>query len=244
MVMPLYDDNPFALPHRPVVTWCLILANVIVFLVEFAGDMDVMVFHFGVVPAAMAGEVVVPGGLPPILTLFSYMFLHADVLHILGNLTFLWVFGDNVEEALGRFRFLVFYLSCGVLGALAFVASNPQSETPLVGASAAIAGVVIAYAMHRPCAKITALVFGIPLRIRAFWIIGLFVVMQFISLGSSSKSEVAYWAHVGGMIAGAALFPLMKRAGVVLFECMRAPKRPVAVVEADPGVGPPGWPPR
>ena len=238
MVMPIYDDNPFALPHRPVVTWCLILVNVLVFLAEFAGHEDVMIYHFGVVPAAIAGDVVIPGALPPPLTLFSYMFLHADIVHIFGNMIFLWVFGDNVEEALGRIRFLVFYLACGALGALAFVATDVRSETPLIGASAAVAGIVIGYAMHRPCAKITALVFGIPLRIRAFWIISVFVAIQLINLGAASKSEVAYWGHVGGMIAGAVLFPLMRRAGVVLFECIRAPKVPIAVADADPVMGP------
>ena len=90
------------------------------------------------------------------------MFLHADIVHILGNMVFLWVFGDNVEEAMGRLRFLAFYLLCGIIGALAFVASDVHSRTPLIGASGAIAGVVVAYVMLRPCAKVTVLVFGIP----------------------------------------------------------------------------------
>jgi membrane associated rhomboid family serine protease len=164
------------------------------------------------------------------------MFVHADPVHILGNMIFLWVFGDNVEEAMGRLRFLVFYLACGIIGALAFFATDVHSHTPLIGASGAIAGVVVAYAMLRPCAKITALVFGIPMRISAYWIIGVFIFMQFINLASASASDVAYWCHVGGMASGVVLFPLMRQPGVALFECIRAPKQP-AVAEA---VGAPG----
>jgi membrane associated rhomboid family serine protease len=154
------------------------------------------------------------------------MFLHADVGHIFGNMIFLWVFGDDVEEALGRRRFLAFYLLCGVIGALAFVASDPTFDGPLIGASGAISGVVIAYAMWRPCAKVTVLVSVIPLRISAYWVIGAFVLTQLWNLESAGKSDVAYWCHLGGMLAGAALFPLMRLPGVQLFECVRTPHYP------------------
>src|SRR4051812_30152949 len=114
MVLPLYDDNPFQLPHRPIVTWVMIGLNFIVFLVELsATDSDFIALAYGVVPAALGGEVTVPGGLSPVLTLITYQFLHADFMHILGNMIFLWVFGDDIEEALGRGRFLAFYLACG-----------------------------------------------------------------------------------------------------------------------------------
>src|SRR6202040_3652297 len=116
---------------------------------------------FGVTPAAMFGGIT-PA---PVLTLVTYMFLHADIGHIFGNMIFLWVFGDDVEEALGRGRFLVFYLLCGVIGALAFVASDPTFGGPLIGASGAISGIVVGYVMFRPCAKVTVLVSIIPLRI-------------------------------------------------------------------------------
>lgn len=234
MVMPLYDDNPFRLPHRPIVTWSLIGVNLLVFLAEIGatGNPGEMVYHFGLTPAALFGEVGIPGALTPTLTLSSYMFLHADVVHLLGNMIFLWVFGDNVEEAMGRLRFLVFYLLCGIVGALAFFATDVHSQTPLIGASGAIAGVVVAYAMLRPCAKITALVFAIPMRISAYWIIGVFMFMQFMNLGSASASNVAYWCHVGGMAAAAVLFPLMRQPGVVLFECIRTSRQPL-IADAD-----------
>lgn len=236
MVMPLYDDNPFRLPHRPIVTWSLIGLNFLVFLFS-GGQSGEAAYYFGLMPAALHGDVSLDGGVAPTLTLVSYMFLHADIVHILSNMVFLWVFGDNVEEAMGRLRFLVFYLLCGVIGALAFFATDVHSRTPLIGASGAIAGVVVAYAMLRPCAKVTALVFGIPMRISAYWIIGVFVFMQFINLAAASASDVAYWCHVGGMAAALVLFPLMRQPGVVLFECIRAPKPPV-VAEAAVVPGP------
>jgi membrane associated rhomboid family serine protease len=225
MVMPLYDDNPFRLPHRPVVTWSLIGLNLLVFLIEVSSveGPNEMIYRYGLVPAALAGDGVVPDALPALVTLVTYMFLHAGVGHFVGNMVFLWVFGDNIEEALGRLRFLIFYLLSGVLAAIAFVLSDPHTTAPLIGASGAISAVVIGYVMLRPCAKIVVLVMFIPLRISAYWVVGAFVALQLVHLGSSSASSVAYWCHVGGMVAGAVLFPLMRPAGVKLFECIRAP---------------------
>ncbi|MGH6771855.1 MAG: rhomboid family intramembrane serine protease [Xanthobacteraceae bacterium] len=245
MVMPLYDDNPFKLPQAPVVSWSLIGANLIIFMIEIGADRPALVVQqFGVIPAAVIGEASVPGGLYPILTLFTYQFLHADIAHVVGNLVFLWVFGDNVEQALGRWRFLAFFLAVGALAGLAFVVSDPHSKIPLIGASGSIAGIVIAYAMLRPCAKITALVFAIPLRISAYWIIGVFVFIQFINLGAASSSEVAWWCHIGGMAAGAALLPLMKLPGVRLFECIRPDQTQLGIGPAEPEpVSIPGSPP-
>ncbi len=247
MVMPLYDDNPFKLPHRPIVTWGLIVANFVVFFAELGPDGSAQdwVTLFGITPGAFIGDIGVPGAPSPALTLLSYMFLHADLMHISGNMIFLWVFGDDIEEALGRWRFLAFYLATGVLAGLAFIATDLHSQTSLIGASGAIAGVVIAYVMLRPCAKITVLTFGIiPMRISAYWVVGSFAILQFISLGSASRSEVAYWCHIGGMAAGAILFPLMRPAGVKLFQCIRAPKEPVVAAGSDPAAArPPSWRP-
>src|SRR5262245_34817308 len=131
-------------------------------------------------------------------------------------MVFLWVFGDDVERALGRVRYLAFYLLCGAIGGLVFVANDPHSAIELIGASGAIAGVVVGYVMLRPCARITVLLTIIPLRISAFWVVGLFVISQLWSLGASSKSEVAYWCHFGGLLAGAVLFPVLKPRAVKL----------------------------
>jgi membrane associated rhomboid family serine protease len=224
MVVPLYDDNPFTQPVKPVVTWCLIAANLGVFVYEAGASqagLDRMIDVFGLTPAALSGGIGARGSLAAVATLVSYQFFHADIGHLLGNMIFLWVFGDDIERALGRRRYLAFYLLSGVAGGLAFVAYDPHSDIELIGASGAIAGVVIAYAMLRPCAKVTVLVGIIPLRISAYWVIGLFVIAQLWNLGAASKSEVAYWCHIGGMLMGAVLFPLMKPPELKLFECMR-----------------------
>jgi membrane associated rhomboid family serine protease len=235
MVMPIYDDNPFRLPHRPIMTWGLIATNMIIYFGEVTADSPQAVIRtFGLTPAALIGESSLIDALTPLLTLLSYQFLHADLMHLLGNMIFLWVFGDDIEECLGRLRFLAFYLMVGMVGGLVYAASDAHSLMPLIGASGSISGVVIAYVMLRPCAKITVLTFGIiPMRISAYWVVGIFALLQFISLESSSKSEVAYWCHIGGMLAGGALFPLLRPPGVVLFECIRPPKIPVVVAGTD-----------
>ncbi len=224
MVMPIYDDNPFTQPVKPLVTWCLIAANIGVFFYEAGATeagLNRMIDSFSLVPAALSGKISAPGSVPAFATLVTYQFIHADLGHLLGNMIFLWVFGDDIERALGRWQFLVFYLLSGVIGGLAFVLPDPNSTTELIGASGAISGIVVAYVMLRPCAKITVLVGFIPLRISAYWVVGLFIVTQLWNLEASSKSEVAYWCHAGGMLAGCLLFPLMKPRSLKLFECMQ-----------------------
>jgi len=232
MVVPIYDDNPWRLPHRPIVTWGLIALNIVIFLAELGivPVPDGLFAQLGVMPVTFLGNSVRPDLLSPVGTLFTYMFLHADWGHLLGNMIFLWVFGDNVEEALGRLRFLIFYLGSGALAALAYIASDIHSDIPLIGASGAIAGVVVAYVMLRPCAKVTVLVTIIPIRLSAYWVIGAFVLLQIFSLGSASRSEVAYWCHFGGMVAGALLLLLLRPAGVRLFDCMQGQRLPVEPV--------------
>jgi membrane associated rhomboid family serine protease len=236
MVFPLFDDNPLKLPIKPIVTWSLIAANFAVFLIELAASnstMQAIVENFGVTPVALINGAQ-PSEPAPVLTLVSYMFLHAGWMHIIGNMIFLEVFGDDIEEALGRLRFLLFYLACGIVGGLVFVASAPGFQGPLIGASGAISGVVIAYAMFRPCAKVWVLFGLIPFHIRSFWVIGAFVLVQIANLGEAGKSDVAYWCHLGGMMAGAVLFPLMRLPGVQLFECVAHPHYPGDRVAAQP----------
>ena len=224
MVMPLYDDNPFTAAVKPLVTWCLIAANLGVFFYEAGASqlaLDRIIDTYSLTPAALTGDMPARGWVPSVVTLVTYQFFHADIMHLVGNMIFLWVFGDDIERALGRLRFLAFYLLSGIVGGLVFVANDPHTRIELIGASGAIAGVVIGYIMLRPCAKITVLLGIIPLRISAYWVIGLFVITQLWNLGSISKSEVAYWCHFGGMLAGGVLFPLMKPPGVKLFECLQ-----------------------
>ena len=209
MVVPIYDDNPFVQPVKPVVTWCLIAANLAIFFYETGASQlafDRLIDTFSLTPAAFIGEVGARGWVPAFGTLLTYQFFHADLAHIVGNMVFLWVFGDDVERALGRARYLAFYRHCGAIGGLGFVANDPHSTIELIGASGA---------------KITVLLGIIPLRISAYWVVGLFVITQLWKLGASSKSEVAYWCHFGGMLGGAVLFPLLKPRAVRLFQCLQ-----------------------
>jgi membrane associated rhomboid family serine protease len=235
MVMPIYDDNPFTQAVKPIVTWCLIAANLGVFFYEIGASqlaVERIIDTFSLTPAAFIGDIDARGRVPAFVTLITYQFFHADIMHLVGNMIFLWVFGDDIERALGRLRYLSFYLLSGVIGGLVFVAKEPHSTIELIGASGSIAGVVIGYVMLRPCAKITVLLGIIPLRIGAYWVIGLFVILQLWNLGSASKSDVAYWCHFGGMLAGAVLFPLMRPPGVKLFQCLQP--LPDTVVQIGP----------
>jgi len=234
MVMPLYDHNPFKWPEPPYVMWLLIALNVVVFALQVdAGPdrMDAVDHVAGLVPAALTGASV--GAIPAPLTLITYTFLHADFWHIFGNMLFLFVFGDDIEEALGHWRFLAFYLLCGIGAGLAFVLSDPGLQIELIGASGAVAGVIAAYLLFRPCAKVTVLLGLIPLRVRAYWVIGGWAIVQVADAANQLQDGVGYWAHIGGLITGAVLFVLMRPSGVALFECIE-PKQIVPGSQAAP----------
>jgi membrane associated rhomboid family serine protease len=223
MVFPLYDDNPFGRAKPPLVTWGLIIVNVAIFLFEIrASDAGAraMIASLGATPALVAHQIPATGQLPPELTLVSYMFLHGGWEHILGNMVYLWVFGDDIEDALGSVRFLAFYLLTGIAAAIFFVLINVKSTTPLVGASGAISGILAAYLLLRPCAKVSVFVLRIVVRVRAYWVIGGWILLQLYQIASHADDGVAYVAHGGGLIAGALLFLAMRPAGVHLFECI------------------------
>src|SRR6266478_6697409 len=216
--------KPIVQPVNATATGCMMSTTLAIFFYETGARelaFDRLIDTFSLTPAAFIGEVGARGWVPAFVTLLTYQFFHADLAHIVGNMVFLWVFGDDVERALGRARYLAFYLLCGATGGLVFVANDPHSTIELIGASGAVAGVVVGYVMLRPCAKITVLLGVIPLRISAYWVVGLFVVSQLWNLGASSKSEVAYWCHFGGMLGGAVLFPLLKPRAVRLFRCLQ-----------------------
>ena len=229
MLVPLNDDNPLEGIAYPFVTWGIIAANVLVFLLLQHGyrpDIDVAsAFSYGAIPAVVNHAAVLPAEytkLPSELTLISYMFLHGGWLHLAGNMAFLWVFGDNVEDAMGHARFLAFYLLCGVAGGLAHALAVPDSASPLVGASAGISGLVGAYLMLHPNVRIWVVVlFGIPLHISAIWPLGAWIGFQLVSLIISGDQETAWWAHVGGLLAGALLVVFMRRRGVPLWVTTR-----------------------
>jgi len=226
MVMPLWDHDPFEWPKPPYVMWTLIVVNFGVFLWT-AGlapdDAEAIARTAGLIPAALFGGGSA-GAIPAPLTMITCLFLHANFMHVFGNMIFLFVFGDDIEEALGHWRFLVFYLACGIGSGFAFALSDPSSTTDLIGASGAVSGVIAAYLLFRPCAKVTCLLGLIPLRLRAYWIIGFWAIWQFIDAASRVDDGVAYWAHIGGLFTGAVLFVVMRPAGVRLFECIQPGK--------------------
>jgi membrane associated rhomboid family serine protease len=234
VVIPIYDNDPLEKSHRAYVTFVLIALNVAIYSVQDAASdytSTMLLVNFALFPVAVSGDAVTGGFMPPSFSVVTYMFLHGGWMHLLSNMLFLWVFGDNIEDALGRGRFLAFYLLCGVAGGAAHVLAAPQSNVPLVGASAAIAGVIAAYLMIRPCAKITVLIFGfVPIRLASYWVLGFWILTQVWHVFSLEKSDTAWWAHVGGLLAGAVLITVMRPSGVLLFECMR----PEDVIVAGP----------
>jgi membrane associated rhomboid family serine protease len=225
MVIPIYDNDPLEQSHRAYVNWTLIIINVAVFLVQINASDDTslaMTRDLALIPAAIIGKVTLGGNLPPILSVFTYMFLHGGWSHIIGNMLFLWVLGDNIEDAMGHLRYFFFYLLCGAAGGIAFLLSGPDAVVPLVGASGAVAGVVAAYLMLRPCAKITFLAFGfVPLRLGSAWVLGAWVLIQIWNVINVHGGETAWWAHIGGLAVGAVLTIVLRRPDVTLFECLR-----------------------
>jgi len=228
-VIPLYDDNPTS--RTAVVTMGLIALCVAVFLYQLSLDQraaTLWVYRMGAIPAVVTGELRlhpdVAGAVPPTATLVTSMFLHGGWLHIAGNMLYLWIFGNNIEDALGHGRFLVFYLICGILAALAHVVMAPASEVPMIGASGAISGVLGAYLLLYPRAQVGVLVpIGFILtvvRLPAVVVLVLWFAFQFLSNlfgGGAEGGGVAWMAHVGGFIAGMALLFLFKPRGLPLF---------------------------
>jgi membrane associated rhomboid family serine protease len=239
MFVPIRDENRLRSISFQYVTLGIIAVNVAVFLglqlpdllqSDLCGQMQFAKL-FGVVPIELAGtqttiDGCAPSGafsIPEPLTLITYQFLHGDVLHLIGNMLFLWVFGDNVEDALGHVKFLIFYLVCGIAGALAHVLLTAEPSAPLIGASASIAGVVGAYLMLHPNVNVWVLVLRIiPLKLRAVWILGAWVAMNLAfavaPMLAGGDPLVAWWAHVGGIVAGVLLVLVMRRPGAPLFD--------------------------
>jgi membrane associated rhomboid family serine protease len=153
------------------------------------------------------------------MTYVTYAFLHGDFFHLAGNMLFLWVFGDNVEDALGHFRFLIFYLLCAAGGAVVHGWIAPASQVPLIGASGAIAGIVAAYLILHPRVKVWVLAFGrIPLRIPAYITLGLWIAFQFAMLALGGEDQISWACHIGGIVTGAVLVLILRRREVPLLD--------------------------
>lgn len=226
MFLPLKDDNPLRVIPFQAVTVGLIGLCVMVFLWQVSLPEPAAsnaFFSFGAVPAVIFDYRDLPAAvaiLPGELTLVTSMFLHAGWLHLGGNMLYLWVFGDNIEDAMGHFRFIAFYLTCGIAGALAHSLSDPASVVPMVGASGAIAGVLGAYLVLHPRVRVLMLVlFGIPIRLPAYIVLGGWVLLQVFNAysGDTAAGGTAWWAHIGGFVTGVLLIGPMRRKGVPLF---------------------------
>jgi len=237
-MFPYHDENQTQ--RSPYITFALIALNVLAWLlVQGAGatlPLARSVCNLGLIPGELTGALP-PGTSSPIgegllcLTdpgrqvsnLFTSMFLHGSWLHLLGNMWFLWLFGNNIEDSMGRARFVVFYLVCGLAAALAQVVANPASGVPMVGASGAISGVMGAYLVLYPRVRVFTMVplgfFLTSVALPAWVMLGYWMLIQFVggltALGGKEGGGVAFWAHVGGFVAGLVLIKLFAQSNNV-----------------------------
>lgn len=234
-MIPLRDDNPTN--TTPFVTVILIAACTLVFFYQIslrpqAGQR--FVYQYGAIPAVIFGQEALPlkvMALPVSITLITSMFLHGGLMHLIGNMLYLWIFGNNIEDAMGHIRFIFFYLLCGVIAAMSHALFDPGSVMPMIGASGAISGVLGAYLLLYPRAHVLVL---IPLGF-LFWrmyvpaglVLGFWFVLQLLS-GAASVGRggggVAWFAHIGGFLAGMVLIGFFKRRSVRFFN--PPPRRP------------------
>jgi membrane associated rhomboid family serine protease len=228
MFVPVWDENPLRSIKFQFVTVSLIVANVVVLLLQASGMPEAVIASFAVVPrellqASAAGAAIPAGDALPVperFTLLTYMFFHGDIIHLASNMLFLWVFGDNIEDDLGHFRFLIFYLLCGIFAGLAHAWMQPGSDVPLIGASGAVAGVIAGYLILHPRVRVWVLALKfLPLRLNAMFVLGLWILIQIaMVLMPRTDAPIAWWAHIGGLVAGAVLVVLFRRPGVPLFD--------------------------
>jgi membrane associated rhomboid family serine protease len=217
-MIPLRDENPVS--STPVVTWALLAACVLVFLWQMslgAPGFNRAIFSLGVIPAVLFGHAQLPPEIalvPPAATVVTSMFLHGGWMHLAGNMLYLWIFGDNIEDRMGPARFVLFYLVCGTAAVFAQSLPAPESPVPMIGASGAVSGVLGAYLLLFPRTRVLVLVpIGFILkviRLPAVWVLGLWFAIQLISslLAPADGGGIAFRAHLGGFAAGLLLAPL------------------------------------
>ena len=225
-MIPLHDDNPTE--RFPFVTILFIVMCIAVFLYQNSLPENlgnIFVFQYGAIPAVVFGSSSLPEeasvAIPVGLTLVTSMFLHGGWMHLLGNMLYLWIFGNNIEDVMGHAKYVVFYLLCGVLAALSHAVTDPGSQIPMVGASGAISAVLGAYLLLFPRAHVLVLLPGVGMtRVAAGVVLGMWFVTQLVSGGMSvgaTGGGVAFFAHIGGFVAGMALVGLFKRPDVPFF---------------------------
>ena len=225
-MIPISDDNP--IEHTPFINWALIALCVGVYGWEWSlgPNMDAALGTLGFTPSSLFGSGIAPSttiGVPVFATIFISLFLHGGLLHLGGNMLYLWIFGNNIEEAMGHARYALFYLVCGLGAALTMAFIDASSTVPMVGASGAISGVLGVYMLLYPRARVHVIIpLGIifyPLWVRAVWVVGIWFAIQLLSAAYTDPSApgTAFWAHVGGFAVGLALTPLLKQSGVRYF---------------------------
>ena len=205
-MIPLKDDNPTS--SRPTVTYFLIGLCVLIFLIQLSSQSyktGQLFYSYGLIPSVLMGHNQLPIDLyavPAYLTILTSMFMHGGFMHLIGNMLYMWIFADNIEDNLGPAKFLIFYLLAGVGAAMTQVLMDTHSQIPMVGASGAIGGVLGAYLINHPNARVLVLIpfgfFSQLIKIRALYVLGFWFILQFISTGGG----VAYAAHIGGFISG------------------------------------------
>ena len=207
-MIPVSDENPRSIV--PIVTWALIGANILAFVWEYATPLSLgaIVGQYGFIPAL---------GLQNLydFRIFTSMFLHADITHVAGNMLYLWVFGDNVEDCCGHASYLFFYLLSGIAGSLMMYVLDPTSPIPAIGASGAISGILGGYLFLYPRARVRTILFAFYfinfVRVPAMALIGFWFVLQLVYALLGVTTGVAYWAHVGGFVAGLLLVAAFAR---------------------------------
>ena len=205
-MIPLKDDNPTS--SRPIVTYFLIGVCVLVFLIQLGSQSyktGQLFYSYGLIPSVLMGYNQLPIDLyviPGYVTIFTSMFMHGGFIHLIGNMLYMWIFADNIEDNLGPIKFLIFYLLAGIGAAMTQVLMDTFSQVPMVGASGAIGGVLGAYLINHPNAKVLVLIpfgfFSQLIKIKALYVLGFWFILQFISSGGG----VAYAAHIGGFVSG------------------------------------------
>jgi membrane associated rhomboid family serine protease len=227
--LPLFDNNPTL--RRPLITWLVMALCIAGFVWQETLDRTAahnIVYQLGFIPAILFTPASLPENMilvPEWGTIFTSMFLHGGWLHMVSNMLYLWIFGDNIEAAMGRGRFILFYLLCGGAAAMAQAALDPSSTIPMIGASGGIAGVLGAYLLLHPKAAIRCffliLIFFRFINLPAWLVLGVWIGGQFVAVPQAfadSGGGVAYMAHIGGFFAGMALIPLFKYRHVALFD--------------------------
>jgi len=229
--IPLFDRNPRVFLTYPWVTWGLIVACTYIFIQQAGISPErwlASAYGYGIVPALLSGEAVLPPGWTAptsIVTLITYQFLHGSWMHLFGNMLFLFVFGDNVEDAMGHLKFLAFYLICGIAAALIHVAAFPGSPVPVVGASGAVSGVLGAYLMLHPRAPVLVPIIIFPFFFPAWVLLIFWFAFQLVGASGGEGAEgIAWWAHIGGFLTGVVLIIFFRRRTVPLFGSGQPPK--------------------